>query len=58
MTENGPGTIKLTKIKINILWLHEHALHVRVDLKGPIAALDGMKSEANVVSRTCTECSR
>jgi hypothetical protein len=34
------------------LWLHAHALNVRVDLEGPVAALDGMKSEANVVSRT------
>jgi hypothetical protein len=26
---------------------HAHALNVRVDLEGPVAALDGMKSEAN-----------
>jgi hypothetical protein len=41
-----------------MLWVHAHALNVRVDLEGPIAALDGMKSEANGVSRTRTECSR
>jgi hypothetical protein len=34
------------------VWLH--ALNVRVDVEGPVAALDGMKNEANVVSRTHT----
>jgi hypothetical protein len=29
-----------------IVWLHAHALDVRVDLEGPVAALDGMKDEA------------
>jgi hypothetical protein len=28
------------------MWYHAHALNVRVDLEGPVAALDGMKSEA------------
>jgi hypothetical protein len=28
------------------LWYHAHALNVRVDLEGAVAALDGMKSEA------------
>jgi hypothetical protein len=28
------------------MWLHAHALNVRVDLEGPVAALNGMKSEA------------
>jgi hypothetical protein len=41
-----------------VLWVHAHALNVRVDLEEPVAALDGMKSEANVVSLTRTECSR
>jgi hypothetical protein len=41
-----------------LLWLHAHALNVRVDFEGPVAALDGIKSEANVVSRIRTKCSR
>jgi hypothetical protein len=44
-------------LRVMYLWVHAHALNFRVDLKGPVAALDGMKSEANGVSRTCTECS-
>jgi hypothetical protein len=28
------------------MWYHAHALNVRVDLEGPVAALDGMKNEA------------
>jgi hypothetical protein len=43
---------------IRELWLHAHTLNVCVDLEGPVAALDGMKSEANVVSCARTECSR
>jgi hypothetical protein len=35
--------------------VHKHALNVRVDLEGTVAALDGMKIEANVESRTNTE---
>jgi hypothetical protein len=33
-------------ILYTMLWDHAHALNVRVDLEGAVAALDGMKSEA------------
>jgi hypothetical protein len=48
---------KRLHLKTYKLWVHAHALNVRVDLEGPVAALDGMKNEANGVSRTRTECS-
>jgi hypothetical protein len=35
-----------TEWRARLMWSHAHALNVSVDLGGPVAALDGMKSEA------------
>jgi hypothetical protein len=45
LTSKGPSLL-WTEWRARLMWYHAHALNVSVDREGPVAALDGMKSEA------------
>jgi hypothetical protein len=49
-TSKGPSLL-WTEWRARLMWYHAHVLNVRVDFEGPVAALDGMKSEAVFTGR-------